>query len=336
MLEPKIANQKSIMFIDDDDQLLKVLALRTEQAGFKAITAHNLLTAISLFTQAEPDLICVDVNLPSGNGLDMCELIRSELRDRSVPLIVLSGQTDDETLTTSQQLGARFIKKSPDVWQTLHQAITELLGQKGIQDTNGQRVPAQVGGSDASQGSEQADIVDAVFAMLGADVDLTLEAGLTEDPSGSFNTEAPAESTGSESAYEESPHAGVREHRPWVLLIEDDQDVSLAVKLRLEKSGIAVARAFEGLEGVKQAFSRPAEAIILDFNLPNGQGDYVLRRLKSNPLTRDIPVIVVTGVRDQSLEQKMLSLGACRFLTKPIDFDCLNEELQKHVALQAV
>jgi response regulator RpfG family c-di-GMP phosphodiesterase len=103
------------------------------------------------------------------------------------------------------------------------------------------------------------------------------------------------------------------------------------LKLKLEKLGVSVIRAFEGLEGVRHAFTRPADAIILDFNLPNGQGDFVLRRLKSNPLTKNIPVIVLTGVKDQSLEQRMMSLGAAKFLTKPLKFDHLMEALHQHI-----
>ena len=77
--------------------------------------------------------------------------------------------------------------------------------------------------------------------------------------------------------------------------------------------------------------NRPADAIILDFNLPNGQGDYVLKRLKKNAMTRDIPVIVLTGVKDQTLEQKMLGMGAAKFLSKPLVFDDLLEELRLHL-----
>lgn len=118
---------------------------------------------------------------------------------------------------------------------------------------------------------------------------------------------------------------------PWLLHIEDDEDYSAAIKLRLEKHGVAVVRASSGVEGYTTAFTTPADAILLDYELPAAEGDYVLRRLKDNPVTRDVPVIVLSGRRDRALERQMLGLGAARYLTKPIDFDDLLTELGRHI-----
>ena len=118
---------------------------------------------------------------------------------------------------------------------------------------------------------------------------------------------------------------------PWILAIDDDEDFSWALKRRLETHGVAVVRAFDGTEGYLTAFSRPADAILLDYEMPNGRGDYVLGRLKDNPVTKDIPVFVITGRKDRALERKMLNLGAAEFLTKPLDFQKLINELSRHV-----
>jgi DNA-binding response OmpR family regulator len=120
---------------------------------------------------------------------------------------------------------------------------------------------------------------------------------------------------------------------PWVLCIDDDADFSHALKLRLESRGVAVVRAYGGTEGFDSAFANRASAILLDFHLPNGQGDYVLRRLKETSITKDIPVIVVTGAKDGALERKMLNLGAEKVFFKPLDFDRLCDELSRHVSI---
>lgn len=118
---------------------------------------------------------------------------------------------------------------------------------------------------------------------------------------------------------------------PWVLSIDDDADYSNVLKLRLEHHGVEVVRAFEGMEGVRFAFTKPADVILLDFEMPNGQGDYVLRRLKDNPVTKDIPVIMITGKKDRILERRVLNMGAEKFMNKPPDFDELLNELSKHI-----
>ena len=65
--------------------------------------------------------------------------------------------------------------------------------------------------------------------------------------------------------------------------------------------------------------------------MPDGDGAYILRRLKENPVTKTIPVIVITGRRNHSLERTMFNLGAAEFLTKPVDLDTLWSKLRPYV-----
>ncbi len=120
---------------------------------------------------------------------------------------------------------------------------------------------------------------------------------------------------------------------PWVLHVDDDRDLSAAMATRFEFHGIKVLRVFDGTGGVRTALSHQASAIILDYEMPNGQGDYVLGRLKDNPITRDIPVIILTGRKDRFLERKLLGMGAVRFLNKPVDFKELLGELRQYIDL---
>jgi DNA-binding response OmpR family regulator len=115
------------------------------------------------------------------------------------------------------------------------------------------------------------------------------------------------------------------------LCIDDDSELSFTLKLRLEQHGIQVLRAFAGMEGYRYACVTPAQAIILDYEMPDGNGDYVLRRLKESQLTRNIPVIVLTGHKDRSLERKMVNLGAAAYVTKPCEWARLWTVLSRHV-----
>ncbi|MCA9264476.1 MAG: response regulator, partial [Planctomycetales bacterium] len=121
-----------------------------------------------------------------------------------------------------------------------------------------------------------------------------------------------------------------------LLCIDDDRDFSAALASRLRRYGIGVLNAFDGADGYRQAFLQPAAAIILDYNMPNGQGDYVLRRLQETPITKDIPVIVLTGNRDTTIRRTMLNLGASAFLFKPPQFEKLLEELARFVKLAPI
>jgi CheY-like chemotaxis protein len=125
--------------------------------------------------------------------------------------------------------------------------------------------------------------------------------------------------------------APIPRHEPQVLCIDDDAEYTQALQLRLNSLGINVIRASTGLDGYCDAVAQPTDAILLDYQMPNGPGDYILEQLKVNPATKDIPVIVITGRKDHALELMMLNRGAARFLHKPLDFGELITELSKHL-----
>ena len=153
-------------------------------------------------------------------------------------------------------------------------------------------------------------VLDAIFGALGID------DSFLEDQDSRPNRSGSADDT---------------QQMPWVLHVDDDRDLSAVMGRRLEAYGIKVVRAFDGTDGVRTALSHQASAIILDYEMPNGQGDYVLGRLKDNPITRNIPVIMLTGKKDRFLERKLLGLGAARFFNKPVDFSELLDELRQHI-----
>ena len=125
------------------------------------------------------------------------------------------------------------------------------------------------------------------------------------------------------------------ETRPWILHVDDDLELSNAIKMRLELYGVSVAQARNGLGGVRQAFTTPASAILLDYEMPHGNGRFVLQKLKACEHTRNIPVIILTGHRDPGLKQELLALGATGFLSKPVKLEMLLTTLRKYVELGA-
>lgn len=83
--------------------------------------------------------------------------------------------------------------------------------------------------------------------------------------------------------------------RKKVLLVEDDKELQRLYAIRLKKGGFEVETADDGLMAVAQALSVMPDFIILDLMLPKQGGIQVLQILKSNPMTKDIPVMVLTA-----------------------------------------
>jgi CheY-like chemotaxis protein len=112
-----------------------------------------------------------------------------------------------------------------------------------------------------------------------------------------------------------------------ILHIDDDVDLVDAVTSRLSAGGFRVASATDGMAGVQSAMIFPVNAVILDFDMPNGCGDTVIDLLKANEKTKDVPIIVLTAVHKKGLKRELLNKGADVFMTKPFEY----AELEKAV-----
>ena len=104
-----------------------------------------------------------------------------------------------------------------------------------------------------------------------------------------------------------------------ILFIEDEPEQIMMVSLRLEAHDYKIISAGNGEEGLKKAEKENPNLILLDLVMPKMDGAEVCRRLKENPRTKDIPVIIITASGVKNLEQKCLALGAKDIIRKPFE-----------------
>ena len=103
-----------------------------------------------------------------------------------------------------------------------------------------------------------------------------------------------------------------------ILVIEDDPDIALSLRLKLERDGgFSVATAEDGAAGLRLAIDQPPDLVLLDVNLPGMDGFEVCRHLRKNPVTAATPVIMLTARLDESDRVSGLDLGADDYITKP-------------------
>jgi signal transduction histidine kinase/DNA-binding response OmpR family regulator len=112
--------------------------------------------------------------------------------------------------------------------------------------------------------------------------------------------------------------------KPRVLVIEDDPGAAELLRLYLEAAGYGVAVSASGNEGLAWAGEIRPDAIVLDILLPDTDGWDVMQRLKRDPETRAIPVLVVSVIDDRPLG---LALGAVDYFVKPVVRESLLEAL---------
>jgi CheY-like chemotaxis protein len=100
-----------------------------------------------------------------------------------------------------------------------------------------------------------------------------------------------------------------------VLLVDDSKFFRMANEHALSRAGFEVSIAADGEEALQVVNDKLPDIILLDMMLPKISGPEVLRALKANPATMDIPVIVLTSLSQRN-EEKLLSEGAAAYLEK--------------------
>ena len=101
-----------------------------------------------------------------------------------------------------------------------------------------------------------------------------------------------------------------------ILIIEDEKFLLEMYEMRLKAAGFEVLSAEEGKIGIHLAVENKPDLIVLDIVLPEMSGYEVLRMLKSDPDTKDIPVLVFSNLGQQEEIQKGLELGADNYVVK--------------------
>ena len=113
-----------------------------------------------------------------------------------------------------------------------------------------------------------------------------------------------------------------------ILLVEDNAFNADMLSRRLKRIGFAVLVAEDGLTAIERAQQRP-DLILMDVSLPNIDGLEATRRLKTDPVTAAIPIIVLTAHAMMSDRQAALDAGCDEFETKPVEFARLIEKITR-------
>ena len=117
-----------------------------------------------------------------------------------------------------------------------------------------------------------------------------------------------------------------------VLVIEDDQAFRDLLRLHLRQAGHTVQTAADPEEGLRSLIDAPPELILLDLDLPYLSGFEVLEALRSDPASRKIPVIIVTGHSEEEVLDRCRTMGVEGFLTKPFKGEHLVVAIAKALA----
>lgn len=114
-----------------------------------------------------------------------------------------------------------------------------------------------------------------------------------------------------------------------ILVVEDHPDCRELVTIVLQRSGYVIFKAGTGLEAMEQAHATNPDLILMDFGLPDMSGDKVITRLKADPSTQKIPVILTTGYMDARVTKLANAAGAATILLKPFSLERLTDAMEE-------
>jgi DNA-binding response OmpR family regulator len=105
---------------------------------------------------------------------------------------------------------------------------------------------------------------------------------------------------------------------PQIMVVDDDADTVSILARHLQREGFVAIEAVSGAECLRLAHENPVDVILLDLMMPEMDGFQVCRKLKEDPVTAEIPVIMVTARDELDARAEGMRLGVSDFLAKPV------------------
>jgi DNA-binding response OmpR family regulator len=163
-----------VLLVEDDTQIQKSLKMNLSLSGYEVNTAETVAEAMAWIGKKNFDLYLLDVNLPDGNGLDLCHEIRAKSIES--PVLFLSARTDEETVVKAMNIGAEdYIRKPFGVEElkarmkkaSAHAPAVRNLVEAGPLTLDIGRRSADVAGKPLNLGRREFDILSALAKRAG-------------------------------------------------------------------------------------------------------------------------------------------------------------------------
>ncbi len=439
--------KKTILIADDDPVVSFALQRRLQLLGFNVLRSPDSSHALFGAMKVKPDLLILDVNMPGGNGLAVCEMMASDPVYSSIPVLIHTSLNDPVTKERSRALGAHYVEKTPNSWLQLRTLIHNLLGGSEVETAEaGGETAAVAKPSDLltatcgharvlclddsreslealrrqliSRGVEVFKTHDAEecfwtcftekphivvvqgeppwerlletlfrfaqhpvtrslpilvigrkdempvdkfpatqnFTVLDPSIGLpnilselekivpvakvdedidplarAMQGGVASEPVAEVSEPSTPEPVAADESEEEHPTE--KPHALRILCIDDDPTIAKAVALRVQPYGIEVKSAENGTAGFYTGLRERPDLILLDLNMPQGEGNYILGRFRDHPLTKDIPIVILTVETNAGVRRELISHDASGFLTKPVRWKEFFMEIARWVPL---
>jgi two-component system, OmpR family, response regulator len=126
----------TILLVDDEDALQKLLTYPLEREGYRVVAARDGQEALDRFASEQPDLVVLDIMLPKIDGLEVCKRLRAK---STVPIIMLTARDDELDKVVGLELGADDYITKPFSIREFRSRVRALLRRASAMRSNGQQ-----------------------------------------------------------------------------------------------------------------------------------------------------------------------------------------------------
>ncbi|MBU1189784.1 MAG: response regulator transcription factor [Gammaproteobacteria bacterium] len=121
-----------ILLVDDDADLRALIHFALSRDGLLVVEANNVAAGLRKFDKERPDLVILDINLPDGDGLQLCQQLRSKT---NVPILMLTVRNSEDDLVQALELGADDFLSKPFSPRTLLARVKALMRRSTLESS---------------------------------------------------------------------------------------------------------------------------------------------------------------------------------------------------------
>jgi len=118
-----------VLVADDDEDILALVGLRLERAGYEVLTAKDGIEALEVVEQRTPEIAVVDVMMPRMDGHELVRRLRARPETASMPILILTAAVHDRVAEASAAAGADAQMRKPFSPRDLVTKLDEMLGR---------------------------------------------------------------------------------------------------------------------------------------------------------------------------------------------------------------
>ncbi len=125
-----MARRKKILVVDDERDLVELIAMNLQRNGYEVVTAHDGATGLDLARKQRPDLVVLDVMMPGLSGRDVTMALRSDPETSAMPILMLTAKTEETDIIVGLSMGADDYVTKPFSMKVLMARVAAVLRRK--------------------------------------------------------------------------------------------------------------------------------------------------------------------------------------------------------------